>query len=171
MMDYLEPYGVKVGRGKYHEEIVYRLVILSNRIIDEISIYLQTYKLTPAKMNTLMIVKHQGGESGMSQIDLSQRLMVSTSNLTRVLAKLQRDRLIRRGSIATDKRFKTIHITVKGSKLLDEVWPGYTKKLVSLTEGLDKEKKRILSEMLSDWMQFVDSGKKNSENVNLKIGD
>ncbi len=154
-MDCLEPYGVEVGKGNYHEEIIYRLVILSNRILDEISDYLGKYKLTPAKMNVLMIVKHQGGEKGISQVDLSQRLMVSTSNLTRVLAKLQRDKLVARGSIANDRRFKTIHVTAKGSKLLDAVLPGYTQKLVGLTGGMDEEKKRLLSEMLSQWMALV----------------
>ncbi len=154
-MDYLEAYGVDVGKGKYQEEIVYRLVILSNYILNEISVYLGQYKLTPAKMNVLMIVKHQGGEKGISQVDLSRRLMVSTSNLTRVLAKLQRDKLIKRGSIDGDKRFKTIHVTSKGSSLLDAVWPGYVKKLASLTEGLDEEKKQLLSEMLSQWMSLV----------------
>jgi DNA-binding MarR family transcriptional regulator len=154
-MDCLEPYGVEVGRGKYHEEIIYRLVILSNRILDEISVYLGQYKLTPAKMNVLMIVKHQGGEKGISQVDLSNRLMVSTSNLTRVLAKLQRDKLVARGSIANDRRFKRIHITAKGSKLLDAVWPGYVQKLSSLTKGLDEEKKKSLSALLSQWMDFV----------------
>jgi DNA-binding MarR family transcriptional regulator len=154
-MDCLEPYGVEVGKGKYHEEIIYRLVILSNRILDEISDYLGQHKLTPAKMNVLMIVKHQGGEKGISQVDLSNRLMVSTSNLTRVLAKLQRDKLVARGIIANDRRFKTIHVTAKGSKLLDAVWPGYTQKLVGLTAGMDEEKKRLLSEMLSQWMALV----------------
>lgn len=154
-MDYLQAYGVEVGKGRYHEEIIYRLIILSNRILDEISLYLGRYKLTPAKMNVLMIVKHQGGDKGISQVDLSQRLMVSTSNLTRILAKLQRDKLVVRGKIVNDRRFKTIHITTKGSKLLDLVWPGYTKKLVSLTDGIEEEKQRILTEILSQWMALV----------------
>ncbi|MFH0753688.1 MAG: MarR family transcriptional regulator [Candidatus Omnitrophota bacterium] len=154
-MDYLESYGVEVGKGKYHEEIVYRLVILSNRILDEISDYLGQYKLTPAKMNVLMIVKHHSGDKGISQVDLSKRLMVSTSNLTRVLAKLQRDKLVARGGIAYDRRFKTIHVTAKGAKLLDAVWPGYVRKLGGLTAGIDEKKRRFLSELLSQWMAVV----------------
>lgn len=157
-MDYLESYGVEVGKGKYHEEIVYRLVILSNLILDEISIYLGKYKLTPAKMNALMILKHQGGKDGISQVDLSHRLMVTTSNMTRILSKLQRDKLVVRGSVLVDKRIKTIRITSKGAKLLDIVWPGYAKKLIALTDGLKDENQRLISEMLSQWMTLLARG-------------
>ena len=158
-MDYLELFGFKAGEGKYHEEVIYRLVILYTLIFDNISQFLAKQKLTPAKLNVLMIVKHQGGQDGISQVDLSQRLMVTTSNMTRVLAKLQRDGLITRNSTKDDKRFKMIRIAPKGSRLLDKVWPHYIRKLVELTQGLDEEKKKELTGLLSQWMQSF----KNSE--------
>jgi DNA-binding MarR family transcriptional regulator len=152
-MDYLELFGFKAGEGKHHEEMIYRLVILYTLIFDNISHFLSKYRLTPAKLNVLMIVKHQGGQEGISQVDLSQRLMVTASNMTRVLVKLQRDGLITRDNIRNDKRFKMIRITSKGSKLLDNIWPGYTKKLVELTEGLEERKKEELAGLLSLWMK------------------
>jgi DNA-binding MarR family transcriptional regulator len=154
-MDYLESFGVKAGQTQCHEELVYRIVILYSLLYDKTSTCLKKFKLTPAKMNVLMIVKHQGGETGISQVELSRRLMVTTSNLTRVLAKLQREGLIERGNIKEDLRFKTIQVTPKASKLLDKVWPGYTRSLVELTSGLPEEKKQDLCVTLSQWMDAL----------------
>lgn len=154
-MDYLELFGFKAGKGNYHEEIIYRLVILYTLVFDKIANFLARHRLTPAKMNVLMIVKHQGGHNGISQVDLSQRLMVTTSNMTRVLAKLHRDGLITRENTKDDKRFKMIRITPKGSKLLDNIWHSYIKKLIELTQGLEEEKKKELSGLLSQWMESL----------------
>lgn len=152
-MDYLELFGFKAGKGNYHEEMIYRLVILYTLLFDNISHFLAKHRLTPAKMNVLMIVKHQGGQDGISQVDLSQKLMVTASNMTRVLVKLQRDGLITRDNTKDDKRFKMIRITPKGSRLLDNIWPSYIKKLIELTKGLEEEKKKELSGLLSQWME------------------
>ena len=154
-MDYLESFGFKTGECNYDEELVYRLVILYTLVFDEISQFLIRHKLTPAKMNVLMIIKHQGGVEGISQVDLSQRLMVTPSNMTRVLVKLQRDGLITRRSIKNDKRFKMIHITTKGSRLLDKVWPSFAKKLIDLTKALDENKKKELLAFFSQWTEAL----------------
>lgn len=151
-MDHLELFGFEGGSSRRGEEIIYRLVILYTRIFGEMSDFLKPYGLTPAKMNVLMIVKHQGGNDGIRQVDLSRRLMVTTSNMTRVLDKLQRDGLISVGN-ADDRRVKLIRITPKGSKLLDKVWPEYTRRLKTLTQNLPEDKEEKLSGLLSLWMK------------------
>lgn len=156
-MDYLKSFGIDEGKinGKYHEEVIYRLVIIYTHIFNDISVFLNKYRLTPAKLNVLMIVKHKGRWAGISQIDLSRSLMVSTSNMTRVLSKLQRDGLVERANAKADQRIKLICITLKGAKLLDKVWPKYTKRLKGLMSGLSAVKKRELSRVFAQWMGLL----------------
>jgi len=56
---------IEVGQGQYEESII-GVVLLYNLISNEISSFLQTYELTPAKFKVLMIIKHQGKLRGFS---------------------------------------------------------------------------------------------------------
>ncbi len=153
-MDALKPFGMDIGKGNINEEVVYLLALIYSYLFDDMSGYLSKSQLTPAKFNVLMILKHHGGKAGMRQGDLSQRLLVSTSNMSRVLEKLQREGLITLGGTATDRRIKLIRITPAATKLLDKVWPGYTQRLKDLTQALPEDKKRELSGILVQWIGF-----------------
>lgn len=150
--NYLESFGVGVGNGKYHEEAIYGMVLLYGILYDRMSTYLDKYDLTPAKMNVLMIAKHQGKEKGLSQMDFGHRLMVTASNMTRVLDKLEKQGFIQRTNLVEDKRTKMVTITAKGSSLLDQVWPGYIKKLEELGSHMTKDEQKMMSELVQKWM-------------------
>ncbi len=151
-MEYLKSFGVETGQGKYHEEMVYGVALVYTTLFNDIATYLNTYNLTPAKMNALMIIKHQGLDKGISQIDIGKRLMVTASNMTRVLDKMEREGLIGRSALEGDKRVKIIKITAKGSKLLDNAWPGYEQRLKVLTGRLSKTEQKATIILLQKWL-------------------
>ena len=92
-MDVLRIYGVKTGDDKYYEEIFYGAAAVFSVLEREVSSYLGKYKLSPAKYNTLMIIKHQAKKDGISQIEICKQLIVTASNMTRLLDKLQKEGL------------------------------------------------------------------------------
>lgn len=151
-MDYFESFGIEVGKGKYHEEAVYGIALVYTKLFNEISFYLDQYDLTPAKMNVLMIIKHKGKNSGISQIDIGKRLMVSASNMTRLLDKLGKEGLIGRSALVGDKRVKIIKITSKGSRLLDAAWPGYQLQVRKLAGHLSKTDQKVTANVLQKWL-------------------
>ena len=159
-MDYLEAFGVATGQGKYHEEAVYGLALVYTVIHNEIAVYLDRYDLTPAKMNALMIIKHQGKGKGISQVDIGNRLMVTASNMTRLLDKLERDGLIARSAQVGDRRVNVIKITPKGARLLDRVWPGYQEKIKGLTNVLSAADQKAVSQLLSRWLERIKDANK-----------
>ena len=151
-MDYFESFGVQVGNGKYHEEVVYGVAMVYTALYNNISAYLIKFDLTPAKMNVLMVIKHQGKDKGISQIDIGKRLMVTASNMTRLLDKLEDEGLITRSALYGDRRVKVIKVTSKGSKLLDDVWPGYQARLKGLADELSKQDQKAMAGMLQKWL-------------------
>jgi len=151
-MDYFKSYGIEVGRGRTHEETIYGTVLVYTAIFNEISTYLDNYKLTPAKFNVLMIIKHQGQEKGISQIDIGNRLMVTASNMTRLLEKLGKEGLISRSALIGDKRVKVIKVTAKGSRLLDAAWPGYERTVNGLAAHLSKEEQKTVAQLTQKWL-------------------
>ncbi len=151
-MHYLENYGITQGKGQYYEEAIYGLGLVYNLISDEISTYLGDFGLTPAKLNVLMIIKHQGGKTGISQVEISKKLIVTPSNMTRVLDKLGKEKLIERLAQDGDRRVNLIRVTDKASKLLDAAWPGYKEKLRNLMSGVKQDDQKALAQLIVKWL-------------------
>lgn len=151
-MDYFKSFGIEVGQGRYHEEAVYGIALVYTVLFNDISVFLDRYELTPAKMNVLMIIKHQGKDQGMSQVEIGKRMMVTASNMTRLLEKLMREGLVTRSSLDGDKRVKVIRVSAKGTKLLDDVWPGYTKKVKELADRLNLKDQQTMATLLQRWL-------------------
>jgi len=157
-MNHLKSWGVETGRGKYHEEAVYSLALIFNLVHSEISTYLNNFDLTPAQFNVLMVIKHQGAKEGISQVDISKKLIVTPSNMTRLLDKLEKEGVVSRGVQQGDRRVNVIKASEKGSKLLDRAWPGYQEKLQELLAQLNQTDQKILSGLLLKWLDKLMEG-------------
>lgn len=150
-MERLESIGVATGQGKYYEEAIYSLALIYNFITDEMTTYLNQYALTPGKFNILLAVK-QGGKQGISQVDVSKRLIVTPSNMTKLIDKLEKDGLVIRSALAGDRRVNILKITAKGTKLLDSAWEGYDTRLKDLISSLDPNQQKAVSSLLVKWL-------------------
>ena len=147
-MDYFETFGIDVGKGNHHEEAIYSIVLAFSLLNNEMTAYLKDFNLTPAQFNVLMVIKHQGKNEGISQVEISKKLIVTPSNMTRLLDKLEEEKLIQRISLEGDRRVKLIKVTEKAAKLLDVVWPVYNKQLEKLANHLAPNEQKSISQIL-----------------------
>tara|TARA_B100000315_G_C14391584_1_gene502232 strand:- start:299 stop:769 length:471 start_codon:yes stop_codon:yes gene_type:complete len=154
-MDVMRIYGVKTGDAKYHEQMFYGTAAVFNVLEREVSVYLRKYKLSPAKYNALMLIKHQAKKEGIRQIEICKQLIVTASNMTRLLDKLEKDKFIERFPHRSDRRVNLILITKKGSDLLDQVWPGYVEKVKKLASKLPFSEQKSLSQLLLKWFSVL----------------
>jgi DNA-binding MarR family transcriptional regulator len=152
-MDYFKTYKIEVGKGKYKEEMVYGLALVYNLINREVSKYLSPFKLSVAKFNVLMAIKHVGGKEGISQIDIGHRLIVSASNMTRILDKLERGGLILRSAQEGDRRINVVKVTKEASDILDQIWPGYVKLIEELGDKLEIHEQKVAAGLLIKWFE------------------
>ncbi len=154
----LKAFGVDEGIGKYYEEAVYSLILIYNLITNEMTSYLDQFHLTPGKLNILMVIKHRGKNSGIPQVEISKQLIVTPSNMTKLIDKLEKDGLVARSALEGDRRVNIMQITSKGSKLLDEVWPGYIERLKKVVSGLDQAQQKEISSLLKVWLVKLQGG-------------
>ncbi len=152
-MNDFQAFGIEAGKGRYDEEAFYGLVLVYTVLFTKVAHYLDTFNLTPAKMNVLMVIKHQGGQNGLSQREIGKRLMVTASNMTRLLDKLEREKLIERSGRTGDKRIKVIKVSQRGSQLLDNAWPGYVKTMKSLMGKLSGPEQKMLASLMLRWFR------------------
>lgn len=151
----LSTFGVSKGEGKYHEEIIYSVALLYNIVSGDISNYLKEYDLTIGKLNILIAIKHHGGNDGIRQVEVSKHLIVTPSNMTKMIDKLEVDKLVTRSALKGDRRVNIVKITKKGSDLLDRIWEGYNERLKRATDCLAEGKQKQLAGLLTEWFEKI----------------
>jgi len=88
------------------------------------SAFFAAYKLSDVQFNLMMMLKHHGGDEGLSQARLSEMMMVNRANITGLVDRLEKADMVRR-TAAEDRRYNMIQLTQKGKKLLDKLDPAY----------------------------------------------
>lgn len=148
-MNIFHELGIREGKDRMNEEVIYNTARAYAIIDNFISKFLETYNLSPAKFNILLMVKHVGKDKGIPQQEISKLLLVTTSNMTRMIDKLEKDEYVERINQEGDRRVNLIRITRKGSDLLNAIWPYYKEKIDSLIgSSFSKSEKNQLNKML-----------------------
>ncbi len=147
----LSQYGIDRDPAKIHEQLIYTTALIYNILNSEITTYLSQYDMTPGKLNVLVAIKHHGGDKGLPQVQISRHLIVTKSNMTKHLDKLEREGLITRSPRPGDRRVKIVRITPKAEKMLDGLWDSYNERLMQLTAKMSRTKQRQLAGLLMEW--------------------
>ena len=149
-MSIFKKIGIREGRDRINEEVVYNIARAYIHLDQQIAKLLAEYDLSPAKFNILLMVKHVGKNRGIAQNEISKLLLVTTSNITRMIDKLEKDGYVSRSSQEGDRRVNLISITKKGSDLLDKAWIPYKQKINDMVDKkCDKKNKTLLINLLS----------------------
>ncbi len=136
-------------------KLIYMIGLLWGKISSRLDEILQKEKLNISKFNILMIIKHTGGYEGIQQNEISKRLLVTASNITKLLDKLEKDGLITRNSKKDDRRVKLIRITDYGSNLLNQVWPEYKRTIEELISKFPSDKIFAVEQILLEWLTNI----------------
>jgi len=139
--------GIRSGEDRINEEVVYTIARSYVFLEQAISGFLSKYNLTPAKFNILLMAKHKGNSKGLPQNEIARLLLVTISNITRMVDKLEKDNYVERLAKKGDRRVNLIKITEKGSALLDEIWPEYKTMLDNLivSQFSDQDKRAMVN--------------------------
>jgi DNA-binding MarR family transcriptional regulator len=158
-MNIFHELGLKENTDRINEEIIYNTAHAYTFIDAFVGQLLSAYKLSTAKFNILMVVKHIGSEKGLSQHEISKLLFVTTSNMTRMIDKLEKSGYVKRINQEGDRRVNLIKITKEGSELLDAIWPHYKDRVDKLMESqFSKTEKHQLNKLLEKFKRVVKVG-------------
>ena len=156
-MNELNRLNIYAKENDFQGQAIYGVAGIFSLIEKNIADYLRQYELSPAKFNALMVIKHHSTKNGISQVEIGERLLVTASNMTRLVDKLCSDGLIERSAQEGDRRVNLIKITAKGSDLLDRVWPDYYSLISRITGILSNNELEQLSGILSKWFDNLES--------------
>lgn len=137
------------------QECIYKVVGTYNLIIKELEKVFIPYGISASKFNILIIIKHHAPAEGISQVEITKKLIVGDSNVAKLTNKLYEDGYITRETNMKDRRYNLLKITQKGSTLVDNVWKIYKEKINSITKSLNKEEKETIIKLLSKWSDDI----------------
>lgn len=113
--------------------------------------YLSAFGVSVIKFNVLAVLEYQSRPEGLSQVELCKKVIITASNMARLLERMEKEGLIKRFAHKTDRRVNLIKNTDKAKKVLAALWDGYDATIKGLAAQLTKEEQAALSRLLAKW--------------------
>jgi DNA-binding MarR family transcriptional regulator len=137
----IQTQGFKSEGQKAVINIMYTAYIAKKQISDA----LKAYGLTPEQFNVLRILKGKHPDQ-MCVRDIAGRMIEKSSNVPRIIDRLEVQKLVKRVTSVADKRETVILLTQPGINMLQTVNPAVEK--VHHFNNLSNEELRKLNELL-----------------------
>lgn len=106
---------------------------------------LKDFDITPEQWGVISMLWE---EDGITQKELSSRIVKDQPNTTRILDKLEQKGIIRRADNTEDRRAFLIYLTDEGRKMRDELFPVITRLRQDTCMDFTKEEVDALMNML-----------------------
>ena len=106
----------------------WRLFLVSQRqIVERIQDMLAMAQLPPLEWYDVLWALKQAPEQQLRLSDLADQVLLSRSNLTRLLDRLEKKGLVQREACPTDRRGTFAVLTQAGSDMQERMWDVYSK--------------------------------------------
>jgi DNA-binding MarR family transcriptional regulator len=128
-----------------HQKALLNLIFTSNWLLNKHQELFKPYGITPQQFNILRILKGQHPK-GISGTEIKSRMLDKNSDISRLLDRLVKKKLVERKICPNDKRASDILITSEGLTLLESM--SKVQKEVDAVLRLSEEEAAILSDLL-----------------------
>jgi DNA-binding MarR family transcriptional regulator len=131
-----------------------RLLTCSNLIEGQIRSHLRTDFDTTLPRFDLM-AQLQRAPGGMKMSELSRHMMVTNGNITGITDQLEREGLVERIKVATDRRSSIIRLTTKGKRSFRKMAKAHEEWIRSIFAGLSENGRADLFDALGELKQIT----------------
>lgn len=143
--------------NKLNNEAVLKMIRVSASLIKLGDRFFKKYDVTTAQYNVLTIL--DSSKSPVNQTELGTQLVVSRSDITGIVDRLEKLGYVKRGDSPTDRRVKFIALTEKGSLLIKKVEGAYFATVKHILRLLTQKEKNLLIEITNKIENSVGGGK------------
>ncbi len=114
--------GRSANPGPRYEALI-ELLRTAENLWNASRVFFARWDLSPSQFNILNLL--QDHAEGLTQVELSRRLIMHRSNVTGLVDRLEARRLVQRKDDPVDRRAFNVVLTAAGLKLLREIEPHY----------------------------------------------
>jgi len=116
--------------------------------------FFSQFGLTDVQFNILMILK-EAGDTGLSQQQLSEQLIVTKSNVVGLVDRLERSGYVRRMAHPSDRRFNQIVLTPRGAAIELKIENQYFSEVDKMMNALSTTQKKSVIQAMESIRQFI----------------
>jgi DNA-binding MarR family transcriptional regulator len=102
-----------------------RLVRTQQVLLERVEADLKQAGLPPLRWYDVLLELHRAGSEGLRQFEISAAVLLSKYNVSRLLDRLEKEKLLRRYVCEEDGRGAQVQITAAGGDLVRRMWPVY----------------------------------------------
>ena len=122
-------------------------------LLDKVENSLKLKGLPPLDWYDVLLELHREKSAGLRQYEIGEKVLLNKHNLSRLIDRLENDKLVARQTCTEDRRGNRIVITAEGEKMLKQVWPVYSQSIqelfgAKLNAGELVELSRVLGKVL-----------------------
>lgn len=129
------------------QEVALNIFVTSYFLRSKHEEVLGKFGLTLPQYNVLRILKG-AYPNGYPRCDIITRMIEPAPDVTRIIDRLMKDKLVERFNSAEDKRLSMTRITEKGIKLLEKARPEIDALGIYISSTLSNTEKKVLSDLL-----------------------
>jgi len=135
--------GIKVGAHEAILNIYYTAAIIKKQA----DVFFRGFGLTDVQFNVMMLLRYQSdSKGGLSQARLSRMMLVNRANVTSLIDRMEKAKMVVRTATSGDRRCNIIKLTEDGRKLVTKVEPLYIQRVQQITACLNEgEQKKLIS--------------------------
>jgi DNA-binding MarR family transcriptional regulator len=129
--------------GSKNHEVLLSIVLTASMLLKLSDRFLAEHGITGTQLNILMTLNAFDNE-GLSQQELSQKLVVTKSNVVGLIDRLEDRGYVERRAHAEDRRYNVLFLTNQGLKLIRSIEGLYLAKVDRMIGGMTKDEKQAV---------------------------
>jgi DNA-binding MarR family transcriptional regulator len=102
-----------------------RLVRAQQLLLERVEAELKKAGLPPLRWYDVLLELHRAGSRGLRQFEVGAAVLLSKYNVSRLIDRLEKEKLLERYVCEEDGRGARVQITATGRDLLKRMWPVY----------------------------------------------
>lgn len=126
--------------------------------------FFKPYNLTPEQAGVL---RRLGEQEGISQKELSIRMVKDQTNITRLLDQLEKKNLVRRGPNKEDRRSFLAYLTEDGKEMNEKIILAESEIMEIAFKGVPEERRILLKEVIEQ--MYTNINEHNKVDINNEI--
>jgi len=126
-----------------------RLVRAQQLLLERVEMDLKKAGLPPLRWYDVLLELHRAGSEGLRQFEIGAAVLLSKHNVSRLLDRLEKEKLLERYVCEEDGRGARVQITTAGRELLRRMWPVYSASIAEhFAQHYNKTELKQLAELL-----------------------
>ena len=141
--------GLKKGFSELPHEALLNIYYTANLIKKKSADFFRSRNTTDVQFNVLALLYHHSGKrKGLTQVELSRMLLVNRANITSLIDRMEKARLVKRFDVPGDRRYNIVCLTDHGNELLLDIEKDYIREVKRIMKPLNQPEMKGLIRLL-----------------------